>query len=129
VRELDAPAQSAGWRIEAYATPAGDEPVWSFIRGLAGRDRVEAIALVKLLEELGNQLRRPHSAALGGGLFELRGKQVRLFYVFEARRVIVLLDGEIKKRAAIPKGTLARIRAMQAELQQRGGRLRDGGRA
>jgi hypothetical protein len=119
VRELDAPAQSAGWRIEAYATPAGDEPVWSFIRGLAGRDRVEAIALVKLLEELGNQLRRPHSAALGGGLF----------YVFEARRVIVLLDGEIKKRAAIPKGTLARIRAMQAELQQRGGRLRDGGRA
>jgi hypothetical protein len=36
-------------------------------------------ALVKLLEEQGNLLRRPQSGALGAGLFELRGKEVRLF--------------------------------------------------
>ena len=83
------------WRIEAYASRAGERPAWSFIRRLCGRDRIEAVALVKLLEEQGNRLRRPQSAALGDGLFELRGKQVRLFYVFQPGRVIVLLDGEI----------------------------------
>jgi hypothetical protein len=53
---------------------------------------------VKLLEEQGNQLRRPHSGMLGDGLFELRGEQVRIFYVFFPGRVAMLLDGEIKKR-------------------------------
>ena len=42
----------------------------------------------------GPRWRRPQSGALGDGLFELRGKQVRLFYVFLPGRLIVLLDGE-----------------------------------
>jgi hypothetical protein len=37
-------------------------------------------------------------APLGQGLFELRGEQVRLFYMFLPNRVAVLLDGEIKNR-------------------------------
>lgn len=41
------------------------------------RADAEALALVKLLEEKGNGLRRPQSAALGDGLFELRGKKAR----------------------------------------------------
>jgi hypothetical protein len=108
------------WTIDAYETDAGEAPVWSFIKQLEGRDRVEAIALVKLLEEQGSQLRRPQSAALGDGLFELRGKQVRLFYVFLPGRLIVLLDGEVKKRDDIPSRTLARMRALQAEVARRG---------
>jgi hypothetical protein len=79
------------------------------------RAGLEAIALVKLLEEQGNLLRRPQPGALGDGLFELRGKQVRLLYLFLPGRVIVLLGGEIKKRDDIPAGTLARMRALQAE--------------
>jgi hypothetical protein len=70
------------WTIEAYETDGGVAPAWSFIRQLEGRDKIEAIALVKLLEEKGSLLRRPHSGTLGDGLFELRGKQVRLFYMF-----------------------------------------------
>jgi hypothetical protein len=70
------------------------------------RAGLEAIALVKLLEEQGNLLRRPQPGALGDGLFELRGKQVRLSYLFLPGRVIVLLGGEIKKRDDIPAGTL-----------------------
>jgi len=80
---------------------------------------VEAIALVKLLEERGNLLRRPQSGALGDGLFELRGKEVRIFYVFMPGRAIVLLDGEIKKRDAIPRRTLERMRSLQAALMRR----------
>jgi hypothetical protein len=115
------------WTIDAYETDRGEAPVWSFIRGLEGRDRVEAIALVKLLEEQGNLLRRPQSGALGDGLFELRGKQVRLFYLFLPGRVIVLLGGEIKKRDDIPTGTLSRMRALQAKVAGRGAARRTRG--
>jgi hypothetical protein len=108
------------WTIEAYETDGGDAPAWSFIRQIEGRDKVEAIALVKLLEEQGSLLRRPQSGALGDGLFELRGKQVRLFYVFLPGRLIVLLDGEIKKRDDIPPRTLARMRVLQTEVASRG---------
>jgi len=80
---------------------------------------VEAIALVKLLEEQGNLLRRPQSGALGEGLFELRGREVRVFYVFVPGRTIVLLDGEIKKRDDIPKRTLERLRRFQADVMRR----------
>jgi Phage derived protein Gp49-like (DUF891) len=107
------------WSLDAYETDAGDSPAWSFIGGLEGRDRVEAIALVKLLEEQGNLLRRPQSGALGEGLFELRGKQVRIFYVFLPGRAIALLDGEIKKRDDIPRRTLERMKSLQAEVMRR----------
>lgn len=107
------------WTIDAYETEAGESPAWSFIRGLEGRDKVEAIALVKLLEEQGNLLRRPQSGVLGDGLFELRGKEVRIFYVFLPGRTIVLLDGEIKKRDAIPRRTLDRMKSLQADVMRR----------
>jgi hypothetical protein len=108
------------WTIEAYETDGGVAPAWSFIRQLEGRDKIEAIALVKLLEEKGSLLRRPHSGTLGDGLFELRGKQVRLFYMFVPGRAIVLLGGEIKKRDDIPPRTLGRMRVLQAEVASRG---------
>ena len=116
------------WRVDAYDTERGQKPAWSFMRALEGRNRAEAIALVKLLEERGNTLRRPHSGALGGGLFELRGKEVRLFYVFLPGRVIGLLDGEIKTRDDIPRKTLERVRGYQREVARRGLRRRPGGR-
>jgi hypothetical protein len=108
------------WTLDAYETEQGAKPVWDFMAALEGRDKAEAIALVKLLEEQGNALRRPQSGALGEGLFELRGKQVRIFYVFLPDRVVVLLDGEIKKQDAIPQGTLKRMREYQKEVAKRG---------
>jgi len=108
------------WTIDTYETDGGEAPAWSYIRQLDRRNKVEAIALVKLLEESGSLLRRPQSGALGDGLFELRGKEVRLFYMFLPRRVIVLLDGETKKRDDIPTKTLSRMRVLQAEVVSRG---------
>jgi hypothetical protein len=115
------------WTIDAYETEGGGTPAWSFIRALSGRDKVEAIALVRLLQEQGNLVRRPQSGALGEGLFELRGKQVRLFYVFLPGRLIVLLDGELKKRGDISQRTIERMRALQAEVVARGAARRSGG--
>ncbi len=57
-----------------------------------------------------NALRRPQSGSLGEGLFELRGKQIRIFYMFLPGRRAMLLDGEIKKRGDIPPKTLKRMR-------------------
>lgn len=77
---------------------------------------VEAVALIKLLEERGNTLRRPHSASLGGGLFELRGDQVRIFYVFRPGRRIALLNGVLKKRGRVPAEALRLARRYQKEV-------------
>ncbi len=112
-------AERASWTIDAYQTEQGDKPALRFIQGLEGRNQAEAIALVKLLQERGHGLRRPQSGALGQGTFELRGKEVRIFYMFLPNRVAVLLDGESKKRADIPTKTLARVRRYQKEVARR----------
>ena len=85
------------WTVDAFETDGGDSPAWSFIRRLEGRQ----------------------SGALGDGLFELRGKQVRIFYVFLPGRSIMLLDGEIKKRDAIPRRTLQRMKSLQGVVMRR----------
>jgi len=106
----------AGWTIEDYTTANGDSPVRAFLAGLQGRDRVEAFALLQLLAERGDTLRLPHSRPLGGGLFELRGMQVRIFYVFKPHKRLVLLDGMLKKRGDIPAAVLQRLRKIQREI-------------
>ena len=60
-------------------------------------------------------------------LFELRGKQIRLFYVFLPGHLIVLLDGEIKKRDDIPRRTMERMKDLQAEVVGRGAARRGRG--
>ena len=103
----------AGWKVEEYGTR-----VREFIAGIVD-DRAfdEAAALIKLLRERGNLLREPRSKSLGGGLFELRGKQVRLFYMFRRERRAVLLDGMIKKRDDIPRDVLDKLRRLQSEVK------------
>ena len=61
-------------------------------------------------------MRSPASDPLGGGLFELRGDQVRIFYCFRPGGRIFLIDGMIKKRDRIPADVLARIRKIEAEI-------------
>jgi len=80
----------------------------------------DTLALIKLAEGRGNQLREPHSKTLGGGLYELRGRQVRLFYAFgPGRRMITLLNGIIKKQDRIPESALAQARRFKADLETR----------
>jgi len=109
----------AEWRIEAYRLDTGETPAQTFLDSLDGEPRAQALALLSLLREHGNALRRPHSRALGDGLFELRGFQVRLFYVFRGERTAVLLDGMMKKRDDIPDAMVKRLRRMQRDLAQR----------
>jgi phage-related protein len=101
------------WTIEEYVAPNGDKPVLAFLLASAGKDKSQAIALLQLVRERGNSLRAPHSKAVDTGLFELRGHQVRIFYMFRPGRRVMLLDGMIKKQDEIPPEVLKRVRAMQ----------------
>ncbi len=105
------------WKIEDYKDRNRHSPVREFIAGRKDvRARKEAAALIKVLQARGNQLRSPASDPLGGGLFELRGDQVRIFYCFRPGGRIFLIDGMIKKRDRIPANVLARARKIEAEI-------------
>ena len=54
----------------------------------------------------------PDSKGLGGGLFELRGGEVRIFYTFRPGQRIILLDTMLKKRTDIPKRFVERLRKL-----------------
>ncbi len=113
------------WTLEWYVTANGEHPLHTFLESLTGRNKEEAIALIELLEKWGNRLRPPRSRALGDGLFELRGHQVRIFYVFRPGRRVALLDGMIKKQDRIPQGALGMMREYQRhirEMDTKGGR-------
>lgn len=105
------------WIVTEYELPSGQVPALTFLQGLTGDAKTEAIAVLKLIEERGNALREPISKALGDGLFELRGRTsgVRIFYTFKPGRVVVLLDGLIKKRGDIPARELERLRRLRKE--------------
>jgi hypothetical protein len=66
---------TADWKIEYHGTALAE-----FLAGLEDDRAVfEAAALTEYLRRRGNQLGEPRSKSLGGGLFELRGKQIRIF--------------------------------------------------
>lgn len=110
-------AQSQRWRVEEYTTPKGHKPILSFFLGLQGRNKADAIALIQLLEERGNGLRPPQSKMVETGLFELRGHQVRMFYIFLPGKRIVMLDGMVKKQDKIPEEMLNRVRGYRQAVE------------
>jgi phage-related protein len=110
---------SIGWDVSDVQPRKGGFPVRSFLSNLTQEERATAIALIQLLRERGNALRRPHSGSLGGGLFELRDVQsgVRVFYTFLPGKRAVLLGGMVKKRGDIPAQALKAVRKLCAEAR------------
>ncbi len=109
-------AESNEWTVEWYRTAAGEIPAKTFLARLTGRPKDEALALLEVAQRRGNRMREPKSQAFGGGLFELRGDQVRLFYVFRPDRTILILDGMVKKQDKIPNDVIKRLRGMRQAL-------------
>ena len=63
-------------------------------------------------------MRRPQSGGIGGGVFELRGFQVRIAYTFRPGRRAVLLDGVVKKQDTVPHDFVRRAIAMTRALEE-----------
>jgi hypothetical protein len=110
------------WQVEEYERSREDVPVRTFVAGLEGRNANQAAALLLKLAARGNHLRPPDSQQVAENLFELRGHQVRIFYMFLPGRRVVLLDGIIKKQDRIPRKDLDRVRAYQGDVARRGPR-------
>ena len=53
------------WTVTEHALPSGEVPILTFLKGLTGDAKSEAIAVLKLIAERGNTLREPISKALG----------------------------------------------------------------
>ncbi len=60
---------SGPWVIDVFKTEQGEALVQAFIASLTGRDRDEAFALVKLLEEQGQRAQKAAVGKPGGGTF------------------------------------------------------------
>lgn len=77
--------------------------------------------IAELLMEFGNNLRMPHSRAMGNGLFELRprGREGigRVFYCFVIDQRVVILHAFIKKTPDTPEQALKIARKRMKEVQ------------
>ena len=109
--------------IEFYTLPDGRKPVEEFLDSLPAKMRIKAIDSLDLLEEYGNQLRKPYSKALNDGIFELRIKFAsdisRIFYFFYVGNKIVVTNGFIKKTQKTPSNELEKARKYKLDYERR----------
>lgn len=85
-----------------YPDARGHAPALEFLLGLPLHDQQKAFAYISSLEECGETLRRPIAEYLGGKLYELRPKQIRILYAFVGRGVAVILHAFRKKTGPVP---------------------------
>ncbi len=89
------------WKIVYFISSSDENPVSNFIDGCPKKQQVKILRILKHLEEYGVQAVIPHLKKLSGTPFwEIRilGKDnIRIIYVIELKKMIVLLHGFFKK--------------------------------
>ena len=88
------------WAIEYWVDEFGKSSVERWVLKLT-REQFKSISKeLKLLEVFGNDLKLPHSRALGKGLFELREQRYgyRIYYGFYRNKIIILLNAGNKSK-------------------------------
>ncbi|MFP3563624.1 type II toxin-antitoxin system RelE/ParE family toxin [Paraburkholderia sp. SIMBA_030] len=79
------------------------------------------LALADRMEQYGPNLGEPHTASMGGGLFEMRLKGAegiaRVFYCAIVERKIVMLHCFVKKTPKTPRDELAVARKRLVEIK------------
>jgi len=91
-----------------YREASGEVPVLSWLRELRRKDLqgyAKCAARVRLLAELGHELRRPIADTLRDGIYELRARSgrvnYRLLYFFHGKNVAILAHA-LTKEAEVP---------------------------
>jgi putative addiction module killer protein len=87
------------WQIHYWTNESGKSPIEKWLDKLTKEQFTYVAEELDILEQLGNNLKLPHSRALGKGLFELRERQFgyRLYYCFKENKIIILLAAGDKK--------------------------------
>lgn len=102
-------------RIMYYTDARGQMPVLDFLRGVTSEERRKTSTYITYLQQRGDQLRRPIAAYLGGKLYELRPKQIRIIYAFLGQDIIVL-HAFRKTTGQVPIQDIRLAQARLAEL-------------
>jgi len=81
------------WKIEYWSEGVNKSPVEKWLNKLEKSQVKFVIKELDILIDSGNELRLPHSKALGKGLFELREREFgyRIYYGFQGKCLIILL--------------------------------------
>lgn len=88
------------WIIEYWIDNSDKRSVENWLLKLT-KEQFKAVSKeLKLLEICGNDLKLPHSKALGKGLFELREQRYgyRIYYGFYKNKIIILLHAGDKNK-------------------------------
>jgi putative addiction module killer protein len=88
------------WVIEYWVDESGKRSVERWLLKLTHEQFRAVSKELKLLELCGNDLKFPHSRALGKGLFELREQRygIRIYYGFYREKIIILLHAGDKSK-------------------------------
>lgn len=87
------------WKIEYWVSEKPNNSIEKWLDTLS-KEQLKSLAKeILMLEQVGNNLKLPHSKALGKGLFELRERRfgLRVYYGFKGKFIIILLAAGNKK--------------------------------
>ena len=84
------------WQLFYYVKQDGTKPVEEYIDKLSPGEQAKTLAFIENLKENGPYLPRPYADLLEDGIHELRikltGDQVRIFYFFCYKNIIILTN-------------------------------------
>lgn len=111
------------WHILYYETEDGRCPVRDFIDACKERGQAKIFSWFSLLEKEGPNLPRPYADFLSEGIHELRIKlgrgQVRLFYFFCYRDIIIFTHSFVKRVKRIPQSEIDRATSYREDFLSR----------
>lgn len=95
------------WQIVYFSSPVGEIPVRDFLNKCLPKTKAKAFRIFLTIKEYGLQLVIPHLKKLTGTpLWEIRilgKKNVRILYVTQVNRKILLLHAFYKKKQKTPQ--------------------------
>ncbi len=98
----------------------GSVPLLDWLDELAKENQqayASCIARIRMLKELGHELRRPHADYVTDGIYELRARkgtvQYRILYFFHGQNIAVLAHG-LTKEDALPRADIERATRRKA---------------
>lgn len=96
--------------VTFYEKNDGTQPAVEFLYSLETKMQAKMLRTIKLLQNLGYNLREPYSKALDDGIFELRAQVgnniTRVLYFFFVGQKVVLTNGFIKKTQKTPENEI-----------------------
>lgn len=115
------------YKIEFFECRDGSCPVAIFLDSLRNQARAKVVSFMDILTEKGIEMRRPYTAHLEDGIFELRCSQgesnIRCLFFFYYNKQIVVTNGFLKKTDKVPRKEIKLAKKYRAEwLERHGGK-------